>query len=334
MSLLYNIRLNTKSIDLDHNTESYIFVMHLVNRDTMKIACEAGGLKLSNPTILAAGIMGTTGASLKRMASMGAGAVVTKSIGVEPKYGHPNPSMIALECGYINAMGLPNPSYMEFSQELKIAKEAPVPVIASIFGATVNEFVEIARGLHGADAYELNVSCPHAIGYGMQVGTDPALVKSIAAAVKDAVDVPVWVKLTPNVTDIREIGLAAQEGGADAVVAINTLKAMAIDIDTGYPILGNIHGGLSGPAIKPVALRCVYDLYETLEIPVIAAGGISNWADAVEMLMAGARAVEIGSAVYEDPGVFAAVAMGISDYLDRKGMQLQDIVGMSHRVRK
>jgi dihydroorotate dehydrogenase (NAD+) catalytic subunit len=242
--------------------------------------------------------------------------------------------MIDLENGYINAMGLPNPSYKEFSQELKIAKEAGIPVIASIFGASVDEFVQIARGLPGADAYELNVSCPHAIGYGMQVGTDPALVKSIAKAVKEAVDVPVWVKLTPNVTDIREIGLAAQEGGADAVVAINTLKAMAIDIDTGYPILGNVHGGLSGPAIKPVAVRCVYDLYDALEIPVIAAGGVSNWADAIEMLMAGACAVEIGSAVYEDPGVFAAVALGISDYLDRKSLQLKDIVGMSHRVRK
>ncbi|MGA9141843.1 MAG: dihydroorotate dehydrogenase [Methanocella sp.] len=300
----------------------------------MKIECEAGGLKLSNPTILAAGIMGTTGASLKRAAGMGAGAVVTKSIGVEPKYGHPNPTMIALENGYINAMGLPNPSYKEFSQELKIAKEAGVPVIASIFGASADEFAQIARGLPGADAYELNVSCPHATGYGMQVGTDPVLVKSITKTVKDAVRAPVWVKLTPNVTDIREIGLAAQEGGADAVVAVNTLKALAIDIESGYPILGNIHGGLSGPAIKPVALRCVYDLYDTLEIPIIGVGGISNWADAVEMMMAGACAVEIGSAIHEDIGVFAAVAMGISDYLDRKNMQLKDVVGLAHRVVK
>jgi dihydroorotate dehydrogenase (NAD+) catalytic subunit len=300
----------------------------------MKIACEAGGLKLSSPTILAAGIMGTTGASLKRVAGMGAGAVVTKSIGAEPKYGHPNPSMIALEYGFINAMGLPNPSYKEFGQELKVAKEAGVPVIASIFGADPREFAEIAAGLPGADGYELNVSCPHAKGYGMQVGTDPALVKAVTTAVKDAVNVPVWVKLTPNVTDIREIGLAAQEGGADAVVAINTLKALAIDVDTGYPILGNIVGGLSGPAIKPVAARAVYDLYSVLEIPVIGAGGISNWADAVELMMAGASAVEIGSAVYEDLGVFASVSMGISDYLDRKHMQLKDVVGLAHRVVK
>jgi len=300
----------------------------------MKLTTEAGGLALQNPTILAAGILGTTGASLKRVASMGAGAVVTKSIGVEPKSGHPNPSLVKLECGYINAMGLPNPSYKEFLQELDIARGAGVPVIASIFGATEAELKAVAEGLPGASAYELNLSCPHATGYGMQVGTDPALVKAITHAVKGVVKAPVWVKLTPNVTDITTIGRAAQDGGADAVVAINTLKAMAIDVDSGYPILGNVRGGLSGPAIKPVAVRCVYDLYEALDIPVIGAGGVSNWADAVEFVMAGAAAVEIGSAVYDDIGIFAAVSMGLSDYLDRKNMGLNDLVGLAHKVVK
>jgi len=300
----------------------------------MKLNIVAGGLTLPNPTILAAGILGTTGASLKRMASMGAGAVVTKSIGAEPKYGHPNPSLVKLECGCINAMGLPNPSYKEFLQELNVAREAGVRVIASIFGATEAEFKEVAQGLPGASAYELNVSCPHASGYGMQVGTDPALVRSTTKAVKGVVKAPVWVKLTPNVTDITSIGRAAQEGGADAVVAINTLKAMAIDVDSGYPILGNVRGGLSGPSIKPVAVRCVYDLYEALDIPVIGVGGISSWADAVEFMMAGAAAVEIGSAVYDDIGIFAAVSMGLSDYLDRKSIELTDLIGLSHRVVK
>lgn len=300
----------------------------------MKLTTEIGSLTLSNPTILAAGILGTTGASLKRIAATGAGAVVTKSIGTEPKFGHHNPSLIKLEHGYLNAMGLPNPAYKEFLPELNIAKESNVPVVASIFGATAQEFVEVAQGLPGAAAYELNVSCPHAKGYGMQLGTDPALVKSVTKAVKDATKAPVWVKLTPNVTDIRDIGLAAQEGGADAVVAINTLKAMAIDLETGYPILGNINGGLSGPAIKPVAVKCVYDLYSELDIPVIGAGGVSNWADAVELMMAGATAVEIGSAVYDDVSIFASVSMGISDYMDRHKLRLEDLVGMSHKVVK
>lgn len=291
-------------------------------------------MTLANPTILAAGILGTTGASLKRVASMGAGAVVTKSIGAEPKYGHPNPSLVKLELGYINAMGLPNPSYKEYLPELETAKESGVPVIASIFGATEAEFAEIAKGLPGASAYELNVSCPHAKGYGMQIGTDPVLVKAITKAVKGAVNAPVWVKLTPNVTDITSIGIAAQEGGADAVVAINTVKAMAIDIDSGYPILGNVQGGLSGPAVKPIAVRCVHDLYAALDIPVIGVGGVSTWADAVELIMAGATAVEIGSAVYDDIGVFASVSMGLSNYLDRKNIQLKDLIGKAHRVVK
>jgi dihydroorotate dehydrogenase (NAD+) catalytic subunit len=300
----------------------------------MKLNTDVGGLNLPNPTILAAGILGTTGASLKRVASMGAGAVVTKSIGIEPKTGHHGPSLIKLECGYLNAMGLPNPSYKEFLQELEVAKEAEVPVIASIFGAGEAEFAEVAAGLPGASAYELNVSCPHAKGYGMQVGTDPVLVKNITSAVKKVVKAPVWVKLTPNVTDITSVGRAAQEGGADAVVAVNTLKAMAIDINTGYPILGNINGGLSGPAIKPVAVRCIHELYGVLDIPIIGAGGVSTWADAVELIMAGASAVEIGSAVYDDLGVFASVSMGLSDYLDRKNMKLKDLIGLSHRVVK
>ena len=300
----------------------------------MRLSVEAGGLTLAKPTILAAGILGTTGASLKRVASMGAGAVVTKSIGAEPKYGHASPSLVKLESGYINAMGLPNPSYKEFLPELETAKDSGVPVIASIFGASEKEFTEVAKGLPGAAAYELNVSCPHAKGYGMQVGTDPILVKAITKAVKSAVNAPVWVKLTPNVTDIATIGLAAQEGGADAVVAINTVKAMAIDIDSGYPILGNVHGGFSGPAIKPVAVRCVHDLYAALEIPVIGVGGVSNWADAVELMMAGASAVEIGSAVYDDIGVFASISMGLSDYLDRKNMDIKDLVGKAHRTVK
>lgn len=299
----------------------------------MKLTVDAGGLTLANPTILAAGILGTTGASLRRVAAMGAGAVVTKSIGTVPRQGHPNPALVRLEAGFINAMGLPNPGYREFLPELETAKKAGVPVIASIFGAGEAEFTEVARGLPGADAYELNVSCPHAEGYGLQVGTDPALVRSITRAVKAAVRAPVWVKLTPNVTDITAIGLAAQEGGADAVVAINTVRAMAIDIDSGYPVLGNRQGGLSGPAIKPIAVRCVHDLYAALDVPVIGAGGVGNWADAAELMLAGAAAVEIGSAVYDDIGAFAAVAMGLSDYLDRKGMRVEDIVGRAHRVK-
>ncbi|WMW22275.1 dihydroorotate dehydrogenase [Methanolobus mangrovi] len=292
------------------------------------------GIELKNPTILAAGIMGTTGASLVRVAKEGAGAVVTKSIGPEPKEGHKNPSMIDLGYGFLNAMGLPNPSYPDFKAELAIAKkDAGIPVIASIFGGTEEEFVNVARGLIDSkpDAFELNVSCPHALGYGASVGSNPDAVESITKAVCDAVDVPVWVKLTPNVTDIVTIGEAAQRGGADAVVAINTVKGMAIDINSGYPVLGNRFGGLSGRAVKPVALKCVYDLYTALDIPIIGVGGIYTWEDAIEMMMAGASAVQIGSAVHEGLNVFSSVASGIEEFVSkREYSDITDIIGIAH----
>lgn len=295
------------------------------------------GLELKNPTILAAGILGTTGASLCRVAREGgAGAVVTKSIGPMPKTGHPNPSMVRLDCGFLNAMGLPNPSYPGFLQELEIAKkDSGVPVIASIFGGTVAEFTEVAEGLLPGkpDVFELNVSCPHAEGYGAAVGTNPCLVEAITAAVKDVVNVPVWVKLTPNVSDITCVGTAAESGGADAVVAINTLKGMAIDIESGYPVLGNRSGGLSGKAVKPVAVKCVYDLYTALEIPIIGVGGVSSWQDAVEMMMVGASAVQIGSAVYDRVDIFSEISIGIEAFLQRKGYSnVKRLIGLSHEM--
>lgn len=305
----------------------------------------AAGVLLNNPTILAAGILGTTGASMNRVIQSGAGGVVTKSIGPIPVYGHANPSMIALQSGggkgetfgYLNAMGLPNPSYDEFRQEIEVVKKEKAsentPVIASIFGGDVKDFVAVAEGLmpSGPDAFELNVSCPHAKGYGADIGSVPCQVEEITAAVKNVVDVPVWVKLTPNVANIKEIGLAAQSGGADAVVAINTVRGMAIDIYSGWPVLGNRSGGLSGPAVKPVAVKCVYDLYEALEIPVIGVGGISCFEDMIEMMMAGASAVQIGSAIYENEKIFADVWSGAQQFMKENGYAFDELIGMAHR---
>ncbi|MBU4374051.1 MAG: dihydroorotate dehydrogenase [Euryarchaeota archaeon] len=289
------------------------------------------GLKLKNPLMLAAGIMGTTGGSLKRIAESGAGAVVTKSIGLLPKSGHSNPSMVEVDCGYLNAMGLPNPSYKNFQGEIDIAKKSGVPVIASIFGGCSLDFSEIAGALR-ADAFELNVSCPHAHALGAELGKDPELVEDITRTVKRVADVPVWVKLTPNVTNIKDIGLAAQRGGADAVVAINTVRGMAIDIESGYPILGNKFGGLSGRAIKPVAIKCVYDLYEALDIPVIGVGGIREASDVIEFIMAGAQAVEIGSAVGNNINIFNDISSCMQEFLEEKEWTLEDIHGMAHKV--
>jgi len=294
------------------------------------LTVDAGGLLLHSPVMLAAGILGTTGASLRRAALAGAGGVVTKSIGTVPREGHSGPTVVQVECGLLNAMGLPNPSYKDFQDEIEIARLGGVPVIASIFGSSAEEFAMIARGLD-ADAFELNLSCPHAEKYGSELGRYPDLVESVTGAVKAAANVPVWVKLTPNTADIAELGLAAQRGGADAVVAINTLKAMAIDIETGYPILGNKFGGLSGQAIKPVAVRCVYELSSNLEIPVIGVGGIASWEDAAEMIMAGASAVQVGTALQRGYGVFEEIADGLSRYLERKSITFAQLRGMTGR---
>ncbi|MDM7939022.1 MAG: dihydroorotate dehydrogenase [Methanothrix sp.] len=296
----------------------------------LSLTVHAGGLTLRNPVMLAAGILGTTGASLRRAALAGAGGVVTKSLGSVPREGHPGPTIVQVDCGLLNAMGLPNPSYKKFQEEIDIAKTGGVPVVASIFGSSAEEFAGIARGLD-ADAFELNLSCPHAEKYGSELGRYPDLVEAVTGAVKAAANAPVWVKLTPNTADIVELGLAAQRGGADAVVAINTLKAMAIDIETGYPILGNRFGGLSGPAIKPVAVRSVYDLALRLDIPVIGVGGVTSWEDAVEMIMAGASAVQVGTALKKGYGIFEEISLGLARYLERKSMTLEDIRGMAGR---
>lgn len=294
------------------------------------LSVDVGGLTLHNPVMLAAGILGTTGASLRRAAQAGAGGVITKSIGVEPRAGHPGPNTVTVDCGLLNAMGLPNPGYKDFQEEIDIARVEGVPVVASIFGSSAAEFARIARGLK-ADAFELNLSCPHAEKYGSELGRYPDLVESVTGAVKASVDVPVWVKLTPNTADIVELGRAAQSGGADAVVAINTLKAMAIDIETGYPILGNRFGGLSGRAVRPIAVRCVYELSSNLEIPVVGVGGIASWEDAVEMIMAGARAVQVGTALNRGYDVFREINDGLSSYLDRKSLTLDELCGLVAR---
>ena len=294
------------------------------------LSVDVGGLTLHNPVMLAAGILGTTGASLRRAAQAGAGGVVTKSIGSVPRPGHPGPNIVTVDCGLLNAMGLPNPGYKDFQEEIDFARVDGVPVVASIFGSSAAEFARIARGLK-ADAFELNLSCPHAEKYGSELGRYPDLVESVTGAVKANADVPVWVKLTPNTADIVELGRAAQSGGADAVVAINTLKAMAIDIETGYPILGNRFGGLSGQAVKPVAVRCVYELSSNLDIPVVGVGGVSSWEDAAEMIMAGARAVQVGTALHKGYDVFREITDGLSSYLERKSLTLDDLCGMAVR---
>jgi dihydroorotate dehydrogenase (NAD+) catalytic subunit len=266
-----------------------------------ELTVDIAGLRLQNPFILASGIWGETGATLARALRAGAGAVVTKSIGTEPRPGYPNPTIVEVPAGFINAMGLPNPGIEAYKEEIEEALQPGKPVIGSIFGADEREFVKLARKMesYGVSALELNLSCPHAKGYGAQLGQDPGITKKITAAVKAAVKIPVFVKLTPNVASIAAIGKAAESGGADAVVAINTLKGMAIDLELGRPVLSHGSGGYSGPGIRPVGIACVYDLFEAVKIPIIGMGGISSGDDAAEYLLAGAAALQVGSVVYK-----------------------------------
>ena len=300
-----------------------------------RLVTEIAGLKLTNPTMLAAGILGLSGSFLRRIAEAGAGAVITKSVGLKPRMGYPNPSVVQVDCGLLNAMGLPSPGIHNFGEEIKEAKKGGVPVIVSIYGFSPKDFAEVARVAveEGADALELNVSCPHVEKTGSEIGQSPRLVTEVVEEVKNKVDKPVFVKLTPNVADIAVVAEAAAKAGADAVTAINTLRAMTINIETTRPVLANRVGGLSGPAIKPVALRCVYDISRRVEVPVVGCGGIAKWQDAVEFMLAGASAVQVGTAIaFEGLDVFKSITKGIETYLERNGFRsVKEIVGLSHQ---
>ena len=300
----------------------------------VKLAVDIAGFKMKNPCMNAAGVLGMTPAILKRVYDSGAGAVVTKSIGPEPRDGHQNPTLAPFEFGALNAMGLPNPGADYFSDEIRELKKMGLTVVASFFGGSVQEFVDVARMLSdaGSDALELNGSCPNVAEEMGMLAADPENVELVTAAVRDETDLPLFVKLSPNVTDIKIIAEAAERGGADAITAVNTLKGMAIDIDFKRPVLTNITGGLSGPAVKPVALRCVWEVSEVVNIPVIGCGGITSWRDAVEFLLAGATALELGTALMnEDLCIYGGIGDGIRSYLEENGFsELKEIVGLAH----
>jgi dihydroorotate dehydrogenase (NAD+) catalytic subunit len=281
---------------------------------------------------LASGILGVTAASLAKVATSGADAVVTKSIGLNPRKGHPGPVLTTSHGGLINAVGLTNPGIDAFKDEMELLKDKKVPVVLSIFGNTVEEVSEVARKAVQLkpDAIELNLSCPHAeIG---QISHNPDLTHKYVSAVKDVVECQVFAKLTPNASDIIAVGRAAEEAGADAVVAINTLRGMKIDIYQMLPVLGHKVGGLSGPPIFPVAVRCVYELSQALTIPIIGVGGVSTWEDAVEMHLAGADAIQVGTALIEGLDVFSRIKEGVANYLkEMKVTTLSEIVGAAWR---
>ncbi len=288
---------------------------------------ELCNLKLKNPMILASGILGSKSSSLYRMAE-DAGAVVTKSVGLHVREGYRNPTVINYAHGLINAVGLASPDAESFARELeKYVKIAPL--IVSLYAFSAEEFAELTKFFPMADAFELNLSCPHIKKAGLEIGSDAELVKEIVSMVKSKTKKPVFAKISA-MTNVVEIGKAAEEGKADAIVVTNTLKGMAIDIMSRKPILSNISGGVSGEAIKPIALKCVWDLYEELSIPIVGVGGITTWKDIVEFMLAGATAVQIGSAIFYSSRYFYSLKESLIAYTRWTKEKLSDLIGKAH----
>jgi dihydroorotate dehydrogenase (NAD+) catalytic subunit len=304
-------------------------------RGGVDLATTVAGVRFPNPLLLASGILNETGASMARAAREGAGGVVTKSMSLKPRAGHPGPNVVEVDGGLLNAMGLPGPGLDHFAREVEDAKRGGAVLVGSVFGGTAEEFAEAARRMAalGTPALELNVSCPHAKGYGSEIGCDPGRLREVVAAVKDAVKVPIWVKLTPNTDDVARLARVAVEAGADALVATNTLKAIAIEPDVRRPVLGNRVGGLSGHALKPVALRAVWDCWAAdLKVPIVASGGIYTARDVLEYAMAGAAAFQVGTAVmHEGWGVFEAIKSDLGEWMEAEGVSsLRDVTGAAH----
>ena len=299
------------------------------------LSVQCAGLSLRNPFLLASGIWGESGDSLAGAWAAGAGGVITKSIGSTPRPGYPNPTIETYErWGLLNAMGLPNPGIDEYPREIEVARAAGATIVGSVFAGDPAEFARLAARMAstGVAAIELNLSCPHAEGFGTEVGSDPEEVEQVVRAVVGAVHVPVIAKITPNTSDPAALAAAAEQGGAAAISAINTLRALAIDVRLRRPVLSHGLGGLSGSAIKPVGLACVWQIYEAVSIPVLGVGGIMTGEDALEYVMAGARALEVGTAVaFRGVGVFSELTRELGALLDELGYaRLEDAVGAAH----
>lgn len=293
------------------------------------------GVEFRNPLMLAAGVMGSNASSMNWILKSGAAGVVSKSFSLEPNPGYANPTTVGVECGIINAIGLSNPGAENFKEELKRIDRKGNVSIASIYGATPEEFSKLVLKIEDyVDMIELNISCPHAMeGYGASIGQDANLTHKIVSATKDSANKPVIAKLTPNVTDIVEIAVAAQDAGADALTLINSLgPGMKINIDVARPVLSNKFGGMSGKAIKPIALRNVYTVYDNVDIPIIGVGGISNFEDVVEFLFAGARAVQIGTSIMDEGvEVFGKINKDLEEFMNKKGYEsIDEMIGLAH----
>lgn len=291
-----------------------------------------GSLELQNPVMTASGTFGYAREFEKLVNLHRLGGVVVKGISLAPRAGNPPPRIVETPCGMLNAIGLQNVGVNRFIEEkMTYLRGINVPVIVNILGDTVEEYSEISRMLadtEGIAALEVNISCPNVKKGGVAFGNDPRMAAAVTNAVKKVSSVPVMVKLSPNVTDVTLVARAVEDGGADSVSLINTLIGMAIDLETRKPVLANVIGGLSGPAVKPVALRMVYQVAQVVNIPVIGIGGIDCTEDALEFLLAGASAIQVGTANFVNPRVSEDIVEGMSSYVKTNRLDsIRDLIG-------
>jgi len=302
------------------------------NNPNPSLAVAIGGLELKNPLMTASGTFGYGEEYAPFVALNRLGAVVVKGLSLEPRSGNQPPRIMETPSGMLNAVGLQNVGARAFiAEKLPFLRQYDVAVIANIFGETVEEYqrvAEILSGAKGIHGIEINISCPNVNKGGLAFGARPDAAAEVTEKVRGETDLPLLVKLTPNVTDITEVALAVEAAGADAVSLINTLTGMSVDIELRRPHLANITGGLSGPAIRPIALRMVWQVVNAVKIPVIGIGGIMNANDALEFLITGARAVQIGTANFIRPAATMEILDGIVDYMIRHGIgDITELIG-------
>jgi len=305
-----------------------------LNDKNYKLSVQLDKILLRNPTMLASGILGISQSIFERLYDENIGAVVTKSISVNPMKGYPNPTIIPLGGGsYLNAVGLSNPGVAAFSKEL--SENRNIPIMISLVGSSEKEFSKMVKAFDSLKiiGYEINLSCPHVSKMGMEVGDDPEAVNKIVRAVRMNTNKPISVKVGVGSIDVVELARVAIEAGANIITAINTLRAMSIDVETMMPILSNLIGGLSGNAIKPIGIRCVYEISKKLQVPVIGCGGVSSWQDVIEYMIAGASAVQIGSILGSSgPKIFNHITKDLRKYVEKKGLRnISELIGIAHK---
>ncbi len=297
------------------------------------LSIDLAGIPLRNPLLLASGFLGISQQVFNRLYNDGLGAIVSKSISVSPLEGYKGPTVVYLgEKGYLNAVGLANPGSDVFAHEIM---NNQIPLVVSIVGSSQSDFQKLINKFDKLNivAYEVNLSCPHVEKMGMEVGDDPDLVTKIIKTIKTRTKKPVIIKVGIGKSDVLKLATIIQESGADAITAINTIKAMAINVETGMPVLSNKVGGLSGVPLKPIGVRCVYEIFKKVDIPVIGCGGIFTWEDAIEYILAGATAIELGSVIgYRGLKVFNGIKLGITRYLQKKDYKnVKEIIGHAHK---